>query len=336
MKASLAAVVLALAAGAGEILIRPQEKAVPLPGGSAGLRLDDYYFDRTLGRLVVPAGGSGRLDFVDPETGSAEALAGFAAPARAASRGGPTSADGEAGTIYVTDRTDRRVYVVDGRRRAIVSSAALAGEPDYVRWVGPTREVWVTEPRERRIEIFSSSATLRHEAFLAVPDGVEALEVDAARGRAYTNSGSRTLAIDLKARKVAARWVHRCRRAQGLALDEARGFLIVACGEGRAVVLDAKDDGRALSDLLFGDGLDIIAFSPGTSRVFLPAARSATLGFAGLSDEGKLAMLGQVQTARGAHCVAADERGGAWVCDPERGRLLRITDALAAGLKTRY
>jgi hypothetical protein len=48
----------------------------------------------------------------------------------------------------------------------------------------------------------------------------------------------------------------------------------------------------------------------------------------GVSPKGELHTLRVVPTAKGAHCVAADDRAHAWVCDPVRGRLLVITDSL--------
>ena len=45
--------------------------------------------------------------------------------------------------------------------------------------------------------------------------------------------------------------------------------------------------------------------------------------------ERKLTVLGTVPTASGAHCVTADDRSNAWVCDPDRGRLLVFKDSYA-------
>ena len=42
--------------------------------------------------------------------------------------------------------------------------------------------------------------------------------------------------------------------------------------------------------------------------------------------DGKLALLGIVDTTNGAHCVTTDDLGNAWVCDPDRGQLLLIKD----------
>jgi hypothetical protein len=46
-----------------------------------------------------------------------------------------------------------------------------------------------------------------------------------------------------------------------------------------------------------------------------------------VSAGGKLSAVATVPTAKGAHCVAADDQGGAWVCDPDGGRLLVYQDA---------
>ena len=48
--------------------------------------------------------------------------------------------------MYTTDRTSKKLTVVDGRSRAVVASAMLAATLGYVRYVASTSEVWVTEP----------------------------------------------------------------------------------------------------------------------------------------------------------------------------------------------
>lgn len=336
---------LALNASAGEILVDPARETVAIPGGEGGVRLDDYYFDRTLNRLVVPAGRTGRLLFIDPKSSGVSSMVGFPAPAPSAGpvSGGLTSADGVGGVIFTTDRTDRALYVVDGRKRAIIARSALASGPDYVRYVAPTKEIWVTEPKDKRIEIFSLAPStgqftvpVSSEFITSKDDEFEALAVDPARGRAYSNQGDKTVAIDLKTREIVATWPNSCKSGEGLALDAERGYLVVACREGMAVVLDVGREGNVLSSLPFGDGIDIIALAPETSRLFLPGAKSGTMAFVALSNEGKLTLLGQAETAKGAHCVATDNAGAAWVCDPNAGRLLRFTDRLASDLKTRY
>jgi hypothetical protein len=50
----------------------------------------------------------------------------------------------------------------------------------------------------------------------------------------------------------------------------------------------------------------------------------------GISARGAATVLGTVETAQGAHCVAADDRGNAYVCDPKSGRLPIFHDTLAS------
>lgn len=314
---------------------------VPLPGRGREIGFDDMLFVPELRRLVVPAGRTGNLDFVDPATQQVTAIGGVSAKASpAAGHGaGTTSADYGRGLLFASDRTAKKLIVVDPAAGKVVGRADLAGAPDYVRFMAPTGEVWVTEPDAERIEIFSlppagsSKPPLpRHAAFLPVPGGPESLVVDVARGRAYANLWKETtLAIDPKARAIVARVRDGCAGPRGLALDAGRGLLFVGCAEGRAVALDLARGG-AVAGVVHGrgSGVDIIAYNPALGHLYLPGGKSGTLAVIGVSAKGALTLLANGTTARDAHCVAADDRGGVWVCDPANGRLLRFADTLPA------
>jgi hypothetical protein len=160
-----------------------------------------------------------------------------------------------------------------------------------------------------------------------VPGGPESLVVDPARGRAYTHLWkSTTLAIDLKTRAIAARWPNGCAGSRGIALDAEHGFLFVGCAEGKAVVLDLSKNGAVVDSLSAGAGVDIIAFNPALRHLYLPGGKSESMAILGVSKTGKLSLLSTVPTARGSHCVAADDHRQAWVCDPDHGRLLLVMD----------
>jgi hypothetical protein len=61
------------------------------------------------------------------------------------------------------------------------------------------------------------------------------------RERAFTHLwNGKTLAIDLRKRKIVERWSNGCMGSRGIALDENRGFLFAGCDEGRLSVLDVK------------------------------------------------------------------------------------------------
>src|SRR5262249_57095185 len=87
---------------------------------------------------------------------------------------GATSVDDGHGLLYVTDRTALKLLAVDPAAGAIIGSAGLASIPDYVRYVAPTDELWVTEPVSGQIEVFAA-ATLGAVATIPVASGPESL-----------------------------------------------------------------------------------------------------------------------------------------------------------------
>ncbi len=311
---------------------------VPLPGGSAGIGFDDLGFSPALKKVLVPAGRSGNLDLVDPKTAEVVSIGGFSASAKAGGGHGEgiTSADAGRGLLFATDRTARSLAIVDPSSRAIIARAALASEPDYVRFVAATGEVWVTEPDKERVEVFtlpaSGTPTPEHAAFLPVPGGPESLVIDETHGRAYSHlwKGS-TVEIDLRKRIVLRTWKNGCIGSRGIALDAKRGFLFVGCSEGKAVVLGLDKDGAVLGSLEHGSGVDIIHYNTELRHLYLPGSRSGTMAILGVASTGELSLLGTVKTANGAHCVVSDDQRQAWVCDPEHGQLLLVIDTLPAG-----
>lgn len=334
---SLIAAVLVTLMAATACAAPPSVLPVPLPGGEGGIGFDDLVFAPGLHRLLVPAGRSGNLDLIDPATRQIVTIAGFSAQGRFVQGHGEgtTSADAGRGLLFAIDRTALKLVVIDPATQAVVAMAGLASSPDYVRWVEPTGELWVTEPDEDRIEIFtlpaSGPAVPSHKGFLAVPGGPESLVVDAAHGRAYTHLWKGTsLAIDLKTRAVVGHWPNGCGGSRGIALDAERGFLFAGCAEGKAVVLDVNREGAVLAALNAGAGVDIIAYNPRLSHLYLPGGKSGTMTILGVSKAGKLSLLETVKTVPGAHCAAADDLHQVWICDPAQGRLLLFSDQYPA------
>ncbi|HEX3128375.1 MAG TPA: hypothetical protein VH394_13680 [Thermoanaerobaculia bacterium] len=318
----------------------PVLKAEPftLPGGEGAIGFDDFAFPAGLRQVLIPAGRTGRLDLIDPRSRKVKEIGGFQAAATTAGsdRGhgeGTTSADEGGRYLFAIDRTALRLSVVDPRQGKIVGGAPLAGSPDYVRYVAATNEVWVTEPDKAAIEIFSLShadpPVPKHEAVIVVPGGLESLVVDAGRKLAYSNLWKdSTVVIDLASRKVVHTWPNGCEGSRGLAMDARRNFLFVGCAEGGADVLDLAHGGAVKDRFRFGAGVDIVAYNPALRHLYVPASKTGQMAITGVSDQGKLTLLGTVATATGAHCAVADDQRQVWVCDPKAGRLLIVRDTL--------
>jgi len=326
LRFALLAVLLAAAVSAA-----PGGKTIPLPDGAGGVGLDDMGWAPSLGRIVVPAGRTGRIDLIDPSGGPMTEIPGFSVTAAGTGHGGgTTSADEGPGLLFATDRTAGEVVAVDEKAGKIVARAKLAGGPDYVRWVEATHEIWVTEPDAEKIEIFRLGSgfppAIEHAGFVSVPGGPESLVIDGARGRAYANLWkAETVAIDLKARAVAARWKNGCGGARGLAIDRRRGFLFAACTEGRVVSFDVEN-GKTLGSAPAPDGIDIIDYNAALGHLYVPGAKDAQLAVVAVSKSGELSPLGRLPTAPRAHCVASEPGGGIYVCDPPHGAVIALED----------
>jgi hypothetical protein len=308
---------------------------VNLPGGAGGIGFDDLRYSERLGKVLVPAGRAGTLDLIDPATCLVTSIAGFSATSAytGGHDDGVTSVDDTGRWLLATDRTARRLQVVDPDAGAIVNGAALGGPPDYVRWVAPTGEAWVTQPDREVIEVFSLAAdgAPSSVATIAVAGGPESLVIDVVRERAYTHlwKGA-TVAIDLRSRAVVANWPNGCDSSRGIALDAERGFLIAACRDGRLVLLDVAHDGRKLAELSVVEGSDVIDYRPGLRHLYIAGGESADVAIVGVPSSGRMVLLGRREAATGSRCVVGDGRGGVYVCDPTRGRILVRHDDFGA------
>ena len=309
-----------------------------IPGGHGGIGFDDMGFAASSHMVLVPAGRSGNLDLIDPVTKQVTAIGGFSS--RTSFGGGHgqgvTSADEGRGLLFATDRDAKLLNVIDPGTRSVVATAPLASGPDYVRYVSATDEVWVTEPRAARIEVFSlptgSAPKPAHVDSISIAGGPESLIVDNKRGRAYTNLWTdTTLAVELNSRKIVEKWKNGCKGSRGIAMDDARGLLFVGCDEGKLSVLDLKT-GAQLGSASSGSGVDIIAYNPHLAHAYLPGEESGTIAIIGISTKGAATVLATVDTAKGAHCAAADDREQVYVCDPAGGRILILEDSLPPGL----
>lgn len=310
--------------------------SVALPGGEAGIGFDDLRYSSGMNRLLVPAGRTGRLDLVDLATRSVTAISGFSTLPKfnGGHDDGVTSVAEGDGLLFATDRTSEELDIVDPTAHAIVAHTALSAGPDYVRWVEPTREIWVTEPDSERIEVFrldrDGAPQAKAVARIEVPGGPESLTLDGTRGRAYTHgANNRTIAIDFQTHVIVDGWEHGCEEAKGVALDEAHGWLFVACEEGAITALDVTN-GRSLGRVKVGAGIDIISYDAALGHLYVPSSESAKLAILGVSSDGQLSVLGTYPGTKDSHCVAAG--GKVYFADPARGRLRILADPFPASL----
>lgn len=321
-------------------------KPIPLPGASGVVSLDYFAYDRSTGKLWVPASNTGNVDVIDENSDAVSQVSGFKT-GEVELRGrkvplGPTAVSVGDGVVYIGNRGDSSLCVIDAQTlkrgeslQVAPPSAGPAAAPDAVVYVAATKELWITTgappigvaSADKAIQVFDASEPSHLKLKLKIPlDGsAEGYAVDNQRGVFYTNieEAGKTVAIDVRSHKVIAGWkVHD--DLQGLTLDSARGFLFVACGD-HVVSLDVAHGGRLIDSLVTGAGLDNIDFSSDEKLLYAAASVTATLSIIEVGNDGKFRLKALVPTVKGARGVLAGKGETAYLIDPAQGRILKLT-----------
>ena len=317
-------------------------KPINLPGATGAVALDYFAYDRATGKLWVPASNTGSVDVIDGETGAVSQITGFPT-GEIERRGrkitvGPTAASIGDGVVYIGDRGDSTLCIVDARTlergECVPVSEDRTVTPDGVVYVPATREVWVTlrvksgdNAAAKSLAIFDASDPhhLKSKTKIPLENLAEGYAVDNERGLFYTNieDVGKTVAINVHSHKVVSQWNPGSTEVGGLALDAARGFLFVASGD-HIVNLDAGHDGKVLDSIQTGAGLDNIDYSAEKKLLYAAAGQAATLTIAEVGDNGKFHLKATVPTAKGARSVVAGKDEAAYLIDPAEGRILKL------------
>src|SRR5215831_19023760 len=240
-------------------------KPISLPGATGAVALDYFAYDRATGKLWVPASNTGSVDVIDEATDAVLPITGFGT-GEIERRGrkitvGPTAASIGDGVIYIGNRSDATLCVIDAqtleRGECVPASADHSVTPDGVLYVAKTKELWITTrpvangnlDAAKALQIFDASdpRRLRWKTKIPLENLAEGYAVDNERGFFYTNveDTGTTVAIDTRKHEIVAKWNPGSSELQGLALDSVRRFLFVACGD-HVVSIDAGHDGKVL------------------------------------------------------------------------------------------
>lgn len=143
---------------------------VVLPRGAPGIEFDDIQFGAGLRKVIVPAGRTGSVVLIDPDTSAVTEIEGLTrsdqytpvpvqSAVRAGHRYGSTAATEAGKYVAAIDGTTQTLHILDPVAATIVASVALNSASDYLHYVPSRHELWVTNPRGKTIELFAVPAS---------------------------------------------------------------------------------------------------------------------------------------------------------------------------------
>ena len=304
--------------------------AIALPGGPM-VGMDYLAYDPQTAQLFVPASNTGKLDIVDTRTGKVTSMDGWATAKRGERTAGITAATVGEGYVFVGNRADSSICAVEIKSMAKKGCVALPSSPDGVFYVAPTREVWVTTPDKRSLQVLSVAdpAAPKLTGAITLSGEPEGYAVDEKRGLVFTNleDKNKTLAIDAKTRKVTATWDTGCgeKGPRGLAVDTETRHVFVACAVEGLRSLD--EHGKIVAELQTGAGVDNIDWLAAKKLIYVASREEARLTVVQAGADGSLKAVSTAPTFQGGRTVMIDGQGNAYIPDSKQGRLFVVKAA---------
>jgi hypothetical protein len=230
------------------------------------------------------------------------------------------------GGFVLADRSGEALAVVSMASKTVVSTYALGTRPDYVRSF--MDQVWVTEPRDDRIEVLDidTEGTLTHVAYIDLSGSPEGLVFDPFSDVAFTHLPDGQLAaIGFESKTVHAVWDTGCGASHGIpAFNSFDAQVYAGCATKGGGVALSTQSGLPLAGFEVGSGEAVLAYGRESNSFYLrgdPGEDLAVLH----ACLGGMALNGIVKIPNEGHAMVA-HGGSIFIADPALGGILRVSD----------
>ncbi|MGI4880289.1 MAG: YncE family protein [Janthinobacterium lividum] len=207
----------------------------------------------------------------------------------------------------VTSTTSGGALLFDAATGAVTATIKTGTKPDAAAYDPATGMLLVMDNAGGGVAVIDPK-TQTLIGTVAVAGALESAAVDG-KGRLYVNVEDKgeIAVIDVAARKVlrTIKLVD-CDEPGGLALTR-QGYLIAACANGRAKVVEAKS-GKLRADIAIGAGPDAVIYDAPRDRAYVPTGRDGAL--TAIDTTGVPHGIGVVPTQKGARTGAIDPATG--------------------------
>ena len=200
------------------------------------------------------------------------------------------------------------ITIFDLKTLATIEEVKIEGQnPDAILYDPPTKRVFAFNGRSADATVLdAASGKVAGTIPLGGKPEFATTDLD---GHVFVNpeDKSEVLALDPKKLSVEHRWpLAPCEEPSGMAIDRAHKRLFVGCSNKTMAMMDATS-GKLLATAPIGGGVDANGFDPGTGLAF-SSNGEGTLTVAKADPAGRLEVLLNVATQRGARTMAVDEK----------------------------
>jgi DNA-binding beta-propeller fold protein YncE len=213
------------------------------------------------------------------------------------------------GKGFSSNGRENKSSVVDLKTLKTLSKVDTGGNPDAILYEPKKQEIYTFNGMTANATVFSATTGA---AVATIPLGgkPETGVADPSVGRVYVNieDTSEVKVIDVNTHTVVATWpLAPGMTPTGLAFDAKNHLLLVGCSNSMMVVMDSAN-GKIVSTVAAGAGIDAAAFDATTGIAFVSAGGGGNVTIAKADAAGKWAAVQTVQTARGARTMAVDPK----------------------------
>jgi YVTN family beta-propeller protein len=202
-----------------------------------------------------------------------------------------------------------KVSVVDLNTLKTIEKVSTGGNPDAILYDAKSGEVWTFNGRGKSATVIDAKTAKVLVEAIPLDGKPETGVADPEAGRVYVNLEDKDsiAVIDMKEHKVIANWpIEPGTGASGLAIDLADHRLIIACANSKMVMMDSTN-GKVVSTIDCGEGVDAAAYDPETHLGFVSAGGSGTVTVAKVTAD-KLDPIQTLTTERGARTMTVDTK----------------------------
>jgi hypothetical protein len=250
------------------------------------------YVPRTTHTMVID-GGSGKVIADIPGQKNAHGVA--LAPA--------------AGRGFISDGGGQgSIVVFDLKTNAVLGSLATMEDTDGIIFDPASGYILAVSGRGKALMVFRPDidpAKGKIDSAIALNGEPEFLAADQT-GRAYINlmTTNEVAVVDLKTKKVVANWpAAPGGQPVGMTIDSEKGRLFIGCRGPQKLVVMSTKDGRVLSDMPIGPGVDAVRLD---GKQAFASTAGAQLFVAAETSPGRFEIVQTVKTGEGSRTMAVD------------------------------